>query len=415
MELSNVFGESCAARCPEDGHVLVLQDTSEVNYNNHNGRFKVNDPDLGVLSNNKSTGLLLHAGLAVSAHTQLPFGIAHAQVEHRPFERVLRTSLEREMLPLEEKESYRWLETMQQSRRVLKQAASVTMVGDRESDIYELFAERPDRDTHLLVRSHTDRRTVNGDKLSDCLARSPWQGSKIVAVSANEHRSARQAVLQVRYTSVMLPPPAKRKSLLQDYSYQQVWLVELLETPDSVPPQEDPIHWRLLTTHSATSLEDALQISEWYTLRWLIEELFRILKQGLNVEESQFERGAALKKLLLLSLQTSWKILLMKQERQGNNQQDASACFSSQQVDFLQAMQPQLEGSTAKQCNPHPSKSLAWAAWLIARLGGWKPSPLDKRPFGVVSLARGMQAFQQRWQGWQMAQQYAQNPQTFPT
>ena len=244
------------------------------------------------------------------------------------------------MQPLEEKESYRWLQTVHKSRACLSKASQLTVIGDRESDIYELFADRPDQDTHLLVRSNTNRLTASGEKLSDCLTRSPWQGSKTVAVSANEHRKARQAILQVRYTQVILPPPAKRKSLLQGYDPEQVWVVELLETPDSVPPDEEPIHWRLLTTHRVESLNDALQITEWYTLRWLIEELFRILKQGLNVEESQFERGTALKKLLLLSLQTSWKILLMKQEREGNHQREASACFSSQQVDFLEVMQP---------------------------------------------------------------------------
>ena len=256
---------------------------------------------------------MLHAGLAVCADSQLPFGLAHAQVGHRPFERTFRTSLEREKQPLEEKESYRWLETVHKSRACLHKASQLTVIGDRESDIYELFADRPDGNTHLLVRSNTDRLIASGQKLSDALAACPWQGSKTVTISANEYRSARQAVLQLGYKQVMLPPPAKRKSLLQGYADQQVWVIELLETPDSVPADEEPIHWRLLTTHRIENLKDALQISEWYTLRWLIEELFRILKQALKVEESQFETGAALKKLLLLSLQTSWKILLMKQ------------------------------------------------------------------------------------------------------
>ena len=271
-KVAGELSEACAVNCPLGQHVLVVQDTSEVNYNSHNGRLKVNDPDLGVLSNNKSTGLLLHAGLAVCADSQLPFGLAHAQVGHRPFERTFRTSLEREMQPLEEKESYRWLETVHKSRACLHKASQLTVIGDRESDIYELFADRPDN-THLLVRSHPDRLTANRKKLSACLAQSPWQGHKTVTVSANEHRSARLAVLQLRYTQVILPPPAKRKSLLPGYADQQIWVVEVLETSDSVPPDEAPIHWRLLTTHRIESLRDALQITEWYTLRWLIEEL----------------------------------------------------------------------------------------------------------------------------------------------
>lgn len=122
----------------------------------------------------------------------------------------------------------------------------------------------------------------------------------------------------------------------------------------------------------------------------------------------------ALKKLLALSLNTAWKTLLLKQEREGEHHQPASMCFSEQEIVLLRALQASLQGSTIKQQNPHQKGSLAWAAWLIARLGGWKPAPLDKRPFGVISLCRGMQVFQQRYQGWQLAQ-HLQNPETFPT
>ena len=156
----------------------------------------------------------------------------------------------------------------------MSQASKLTVIGDRESDIYELFATLPDVNTHLLVRSHTDRLTASGEKLSHCLAKQPWQGNKIVRVSANDYRTGRSAILQLRWTQVILPQPAKRKSLLKSYAQQtRVWVVELMETPDSVPEDEEPIHWRLLTTHRIESLEKALQITEWYVLRWLIEEL----------------------------------------------------------------------------------------------------------------------------------------------
>ena len=184
--------------------------------------------------------------------------------------------------------------------------------------------------------------------------------------------------------------------------------------PESVPEGEDPIHWRLLTTHPVESLEMAMLLVEWYALRWLIEELFRILKQCLKVEESQFETGIALKKLLLLSAEASWKTLLMKQERQGLHKTEASHCFSIEEIAFLKTLQPGLEGNTARQKNPHPPETLAWAAWLVAILGGWKPAPLEKRPFGVVSLARGMKVFYERHQGWLMAMSL-QNPDRKPT
>lgn len=417
MELMSQISQDCALQCPEGGHVLVLQDTTEVNYHSHNGRFKVNDPDLGVLSNNTSTGLLLHAGLVVEAESKLPIGLSSVHVWNRAFERAAKSSLEREMQPLEEKESYRWLQTMQQSRVCLQKASQVTVIGDRESDIYELFGSLPDEHTHVLVRSNTDRLTASGEKLSTCLARQVWQGHTRVVVQGSPQRPTREANLQVRWTQIGLAPPAKRKSLLKNYpQVLKVWAVELLETPDSVSPGEEAVHWRLLTTHPVVSLMDALQIAHWYALRWLIEELFRILKsKGMQVEDSQFETGAALKKLLVLALATGWKILLMKQERQGQNNQPASVCFQAEEITLLKALQPALEGSTPKQQNPHQEETLAWAAWLIARLGGWKPADLDKRPFGVIALVRGMKAFKQQWQGWKAAKEFMQNFDTFPT
>lgn len=413
-ELTTEIQKSCALHCPKNEHVLVLQDTSEVNYHAHNGRFKVNDPHLGVLSNNISTGLLAHAGLAVSASTELPIGLSYIEINHRPFDRTPVTSHQREQLPLKDKESYRWLQTVEQSRKCLSDASQVTVIGDRESDIYELFACRADSQTHILVRNYNDRKTASGKKISNHFDEKQWEGEKVVTLVGNQHRPTRQATLQFRWTELNLAPPDKRKKLLQDYPMVNLWGVEVMEIPASVPEGEEGIHWRLLTTHPVVDLEMANQITHWYSLRWLIEELFRILKQGLNVEKSQFETGIALKKLLTLSLHASWKILLMKQNRLNTHQLDADICFSAQQIQCLQALQPGLQGKTNKQQNPFKVDSLAWAAWLIARLGGWKPAPLDKRPFGVVSLARGMQVFQNQFNGWLVAMNM-KNSNTFPT
>lgn len=395
----------CQQQCPSNEHVLVLQDTTEVNYHAHNGRFKVNDPDLGVLSNNISTGLLAHAALAISATTTLPFGMPYMEINHRAFERPHLTSYQKEQLPITAKESYRWLQTMQQSHSCLATAEQVTVIGDRESDIYELFAHRPDTRTHVLVRSQHDRNTVTDEKLSARLAAMHWQGAKSIDLAGNQNRLPRTAQLQFRWTPVEIPAPTKRKALHTIQPTVALWAVEVREIPGTTPTGISPIHWRLLTTHPVNDLAMAAQIAYWYSLRWLIEELFRILKQGLQVEKSQFETGIALKKLLAVALEASWKILLLKQARMGTPTLPATTCLQEVEVRLLQALQPTLEGNTKAQQNPFEIATLAWAAWLIARLGGWKPAPLTKRPFGVVSLYRGWQVLQNQVQGWKLAQQ----------
>lgn len=395
----------CQQQCPSEEHILVLQDTTEVNYHAHNGRFKVNDPDLGVLSNNVSTGLLAHASLAVSATTALPFGMPYMEINHRPFERPVLTSHQKECLPIAAKESYRWLQTLQQSRACLTPAAQVTVIGDRESDIYECFAHRPDAATHLLVRSQHDRKTTTEEKLSACLAAMPWQGKQSIELAGNQNSLPRTAQLQFRWTSVEIAAPDKRQALNAAQPTVTLWAVEVSEIPGTTPADDKPIHWRLLTTHPVNDLAMAQQIAHWYSLRWLIEELFRILKQGLQVEKAQFETGIALKKLLAVALEASWKILLLKQARMGTPTLPASTCLQEEEITLLQALQPTLEGESKAQQNPFETATLAWAAWLIARLGGWKPVPLTKRPFGVVSLYRGWQVLQKQLQGWRLAQQ----------
>ena len=340
---------SCQQQCAEEAHVLVLQDTTEVNYHAHNGRFKVNDPDLGVLSNNVSTGLLAHGSLAISATTALPFGIPYMDINHRPFERPSLTSHQKECLPIEAKESYRWLQTLQQSRACLATAAQVTVIGDRESDIYECFAYRPDAATHLLVRSQHDRKTVTAEKLSACLAAIPWQGQQCIDLAGNQNRKPRTAHLQFRWTPVEIDAPDKRQALNAAQPTVTLWAVEVSEIPGTIPTDVCPIHWRLLTTHPVNDLAMAQQIAHWYSLRWLIEELFRILKQGLQVEKAQFETGVALKKLIAVALEGSWKILLLKQARMGTPTLPASTCLQEEETTLLQALQPTLEGNTKAQ------------------------------------------------------------------
>jgi hypothetical protein len=144
----------------------------------------------------------------------------------------------------------------------------------------------------------------------------------------------------------------------------------------------------------------------WYSYRWWIEELFRLLKsQGFAIEESQFSTGKALQMLLVLCLEAALKVLTLKQARYAQEQATASICFEEAEIQCLEALQPTLEGKTALQKNPHPNGSLKWAAWLIARLGGWNPHSKDiyKRPFGVISLRRGLIKFYQRFKGWRLA------------
>jgi hypothetical protein len=395
----------CSESCPEGGHVLLIQDTTEYNYNSIEGRLKARDPDIGVLSDNKSTGIFAHPGLAANADTEMPIGLAHIKLYTYPFERESKTERDYKKQPIEEKHSFRWLETMREGAARLDKASLITMIADREGDIYELLASAPSPKVKLLIRNSWDRLSEDGRKISEHLAGQPWQASFCLEVRAGGKRKARKAQLQVRCCKVVLPKPSNRHKLLGAYPDQvEVYVVEALEKPGSAPEGESPIHWRLLTTHEVGSVEMAMQVLRWYAQRWWIEELFRVTKtKGFRAESSQLSTGMALKKLLSLTLEQGTRVLALKQGRQGEaGLAPASQCFSPEEVQVLGALEGHVNGATVKQRNPFGKGTMAWAAWIIAVLGGWKPASMDKRPPGVITLLRGMQRFEQKIDGWRL-------------
>ena len=176
------------------------------------------------------------------------------------------------------------------------------------------------------------------------------------------------------------------------------------------PAGEEPILWRLLTTHTVVSVAQALTVIGWYRLRWHIEQLFRTLKrQGLGVEQSVLEDGDALEKLAVIALIgaaiTMQLVLAQKAARQdpaASHDPPAERVFAARQIEVLHALQPTLEGRTHKQKNHHPPNRLAWAAWIIARLGGWTGYQTD-RSNGPITMRDGLQRFNAIVDGYELA------------
>lgn len=149
-------------------------------------------------------------------------------------------------------------------------------------------------------------------------------------------------------------------------------------------------------------IEQALQVIEWYSWRWKIEQLFATLKQGgLDLEATQLESGKAIQRLCVLALSAAVRVLQLSEGRQ-DEIQSATVVFSQAQQQCLSDLAPKLNGRTAKQQNPHPPLTLAWATWLIARLGGWSGYQ-SQRPPGTSTLFEGLRQFDSLFQGWSLA------------
>lgn len=397
-------------RYPSKGagqHLLVVNDTTEFNYNGLNGLLKVTDPEIGPISDNKSSGFLLHPCLVVDAQSGIPYGLSSIQLWNRSFGGPDRFERKYRELPIEEKESNKWLIAAQQSKEWLPQGNTMTLVGDRESDIYEYFASVPDQRTKVLVRSNWDRKVVGGLKISEELSQIKWQYSFEIDIKGNKNRVSRRAKMQIRWKQVEI---TRNKHKASSYPAKiALNVVEVLEEENSVPVHEKPIHWRLFTTHQVNKWEEAIQIVKWYKWRWWIEDFFRVLKtQGLEVERSQFATGAALKKLVIMCLEPALRIVTLRQQRQQQLLDSASICFDKEELVFFNVLDQEQQRIVSSK-NTNTTNSLAWATWIIAVLGGWTPADMNKRPPGVITLARGLKVFRQRFLGWQTALRHFQH------
>jgi len=376
-------------------HVLAIQDTTELNHQAHAGRVS----GLGTVGNGSDVGMFLHPLLVVDASDGACLGLAH--IHH--WIRTGKASPDYRKLPIEDRESCRWLDVAEAGKKCLSEAAMVTIIADRESDIYEEWARVPDERTHLLTRACRDRTLAAGDKLYAWIDAQPAQGTHCFDVPARPgKRSAHRATLEVRFGRVTIRRPA---SCSDKSAPPQIELsvVEVKELPGSVVGNEAPIHWRLLTTHRIACLEEALQCVDWYRQRWHIEQLFRTLKkQGLNLESSQVETAAGLTKLACLAIQAAVLTMQLTLARDGHSAVQAADVFNADEIEVLQRIRPTLEGKTQKQKNPHRTGSLAQAAWVIARLGGWKGYASEAKP-GPITMLHGLQRLSAICQGWKLA------------
>src|ERR1051325_3123372 len=364
-------------------HVLAIQDTSEINYQAQSGR----KHGLGTVGNGTDVGLFVHPVLAMDAQTQECLGLVDVQV----WRRTEGKAENYQRLPIEEKESYRWVKGGEEAKAVLAEAAMVTVIDDREGDIYEKWARLPDERTHLLTRACRDRNLADGGRLFAGLAQLPEAHRFTLDLPARPgKRGARTARMAVRFGRIRISRP--RNCSDRDAPGE----IELfgIEVRELNPPPGDTVCWRLLTTHAVESVEQAITVIAWYRLRWHIEQLFRTLKrQGLRIEQSVVEEGEALEKLVVIALIAAVITMqLVLARAAGGRDQPASRVFDPTEIAVLHALQKKLQGRTAKQKNPHRPDTLSWAGWTIARLGGWTGYRSDKST-GPITMRDGLERF----------------------
>ena len=361
--------------------------------------------------NGEDIGLFLHPVLAVDAVHGGIVGLVDCQSINRTGGKVT----DRRDRGAAAKESRRWLHGAEVSAERLEGAARVTVVADREGDIYDFIVRRPPQ-VDLLLRSAQDRGLADGTLLVASVASWPEQGRSVIAAPPRikragktaaarlgDSRAERQALVGLRFGAIRLKRPRTQaaKDLPDSVA---LWVVDVREIDP--PSGAEPVHWRLLTTHAVTTLAQAHQLVAWYRVRWTIEQVFRALKShGLRIEASRLEEASSFSKLAVIALIAavcSMQVVLTRDGRTGQPIGDAAAPAD---LPALQAVNDSLQSLTAKLQNPHVPSSLGWFAWIVARLGGWSSyASKAYKPPGPKTMHHGLLRIDPVPTGWRLAQ-----------
>ena len=368
-------------------HVLAIQDTSEI-------KFTTTEDDrrgLGKVKKGNSYGVLLHAMLAVDADSGSALGLVAGHVWTRNGTVTTPHAKRR----LADKESARWPATVDAARPVLAAAATVTVVNDREGEFFAHWCRTPGGKVHLLTRLMNDHAVAEGGTVRSTIADTPPAGTAAVELRERPGRPARTAQLEIRFGSMLL----KRPCNTADRDLPALIPVSVVEVRELDPPHgAEPVHWILLTSHPVETLDHAWRIVGWYRRRWTIEQFFRTLKrQGLRIEDSQITTADRLCKMVAIAAKAAAIVMQLVHARDGRQHQPADIAFSPGEIELIDRLNHQMQGKTDRQKNPHTPRSLAWAAWIIAKLGGWHV--YEKKPPGPITFHNGLKYFRALFQG----------------
>jgi hypothetical protein len=386
----------------EGRDVIVIQDTSSIGLSKHSNHLKP-DSGIGFVGNKVGVGFLAHCSLVIDANDGTMLGFSDIHLWHRDEDKSNNTTRVYKKQPIEDKESFKWIQAGYNSKKILESAKSITIIEDREGDIYEQFCLIPDDKTHLLIRSRDNRRLADGTRLYDALALEPLSGTYDIKVESDKRKQkkSRTATIEVRYKKVIIQKPSgKISKKLPDQI--ELYAVEAKEING---PKKDAIKWRLLTTHLVTTFEEAIAVINDYRQRWYIEQVFRLLKkQGFKIEESELTSGWAIRKLTILLLNNVLRVMQLLLAYGNEESQPINEVFNSEEIVCLRLLANNMEQKNTQVQNNYAEDKLSWASWVIARLGGWK-GYTKQRPPGPITMKRGLDKFDLIYQGWLLAKQ----------
>jgi len=368
---------STQARMRDESIVLAVQDTSSLNYTAHAAT-----EGLGPIGTTATgpQGLHLHSTLAFNVQGT-PLGFIDVQCWARDADEFGKKA-RRNRLPIEDKESYKWLKSFNATATAQASCPRTTLVsvGDREADIYELFeqaAAHPDGPKLLVRANHNRKLQDEQQRLWETMHARAVDAVQILQVPRQGSRAARAAHMDIRYAAVSLQTPAHHKG-----PPIAVWAVFAQER--DAPAGVKPLEWMLLTTVEVSSIEQACERLMWYSRRWGIEVLHRTLKSGCRIEQRQLGQADRLEACLAIDLVVAWRIYHLCKLGRDDPQAPCSVYFEEAQWKALTVF------TTKKAAPANHVPTLREMIHRVATLGGFLGRKGDGEP-GTQTLWLGLQ------------------------
>lgn len=392
--LAGHFQATQARFAAVDGPILVLHDTTEFSFTRSDTQAIGLTHKVASGHKNKDgrqrlhtiRGILMHSSLAVTTDG-LPLGLAAIKLWTRKKFKGTNAlqgkgidggkhSVNMTRIPIEKKESIRWLENVRQSTANLGDANRCVHIGDRESDIYELFCECESLDTRFVFRTCVDRRSGDGQQtVAGVMEEQHVKAVHRVEVMDSKGKPS-TAVLEMKYHRLQMCPPIGKEKRYTNLTLTVIHAKERGKLKD-----RDPIDWKLVTNLPVTCKADAIEKLDWYAMRWKIETFHKVLKSGCRAEDSKLRNAERLANLIAVLCILAWRVLWLCMINRVSPDLPAKLVFTDTEIKLLEHLVPLKDGSQ--------KKNVSQFLIRLAKLGGYLNRTRDAPPGNMV-LWRGM-------------------------
>ena len=370
----------------KDKYILILQDTTEFSYQRKDqtsiGITKLVPSGRDIFGKPKTCkkcGILMHSSLATTTNG-LPLGLTAVKFWTRAKFKgtnALKKKINPTRIPIEKKESFRWLENLKNSDKLIESPQRCVHIGDRENDIYEFFCMAADLKTNFLVRTCVDRLAKDGKcTVSSEMATVKVRGKHKVLIE-DLNRQEIEVLIELKYEKILiLPPIGKHKK------YPKLQLTVIHAEEKNTPVNREKIVWKLITNLDISSEQEAIEKLDWYTMRWKIETFHKILKSGCKAENLKLRTADRITNMLAILCIISWRIFWITMINRCAPQAPAQLAFTDIEIQIINCM-----------ANCHNNKKstndLSFYIEELAKLGGYLARKSDPPP-GITVIWRGL-------------------------